>query len=231
MMGGATGSVAHSLFPGVTATPGAYALVGMGTAFAGIVRTPLTSVIMIFEMTRDYSIIVPLMISNLISFFISQRLQPEPIYEALALQEGVYLPTAESREEFAGTRVSEVMDTTAPMLSLDADLDTARRALDERKGTSWPAGEQDFLRAVVKRGQIEAATSAHLIRDLVDDNNAYPYTHADHPLSHALELMRDAGVDSLPVVSRANIHKMIGVVTLRGILAVYGVGDPGMSAK
>ena len=58
----------------LTANPGAYALVGMGAAFAGIVRTPLTSVIMIFEMTRDYSIIVPLMISNLISFFISQPL-------------------------------------------------------------------------------------------------------------------------------------------------------------
>ena len=68
----------------------------MGTAFAGIVRTPLTSVIMIFELTRDYSIIVPLMISNLIAFFISQRLQHAPIYEALALQENVYLPAGES---------------------------------------------------------------------------------------------------------------------------------------
>ncbi len=109
MIGGTVGSVVHGLLPGVTANPGAYALVGMGTAFAGIVRTPLTSVIMIFEMTRDYSIIVPLMISNLISFFISQQLQREPIYEALALQEGVYLPTGESRDELAGIRVSEVM--------------------------------------------------------------------------------------------------------------------------
>ena len=75
MMGGAVGSVAHLLLPSYTAGPGAYALVGMGTAFAGIVRTPLTSVIMIFEMTRDYTIIVPLMISNLIAFFISHRLQ------------------------------------------------------------------------------------------------------------------------------------------------------------
>ena len=89
MIGGAVGSVAHTLLPDATASPGAYALVGMGTAFAGIVRTPLTSVIMIFEMTRDYSIIVPLMISNLISFVISYELQREPIYEALALQEGV----------------------------------------------------------------------------------------------------------------------------------------------
>ena len=75
MMGGAVGGVAHTLFPASTAGPGAYALVGMGTAFAGIVRTPLTSVFMIFEITRDYTIIVPLMISNLIAFFISYKLQ------------------------------------------------------------------------------------------------------------------------------------------------------------
>jgi CIC family chloride channel protein len=94
MVGGSVGSVAHHFFPNTTATPGAYALVGMGTAFAGIIRTPFTSVIMIFELTRDYSIIVPLMISNLISYFISWRLQREPIYEALAHQEGIYLPNA-----------------------------------------------------------------------------------------------------------------------------------------
>jgi len=69
----------------------------MGAAFAGIVRTPLTSVIMIFEITRDYTIIVPLMISNLIAFFISHKLQRQPIYEALARQEGVHLPIAHSR--------------------------------------------------------------------------------------------------------------------------------------
>ena len=60
--------------PDITGSPGAYALVGMGTAFAGIVRAPMTSVIMIFEITRDYSIIVPVMIANLLSYFISQRL-------------------------------------------------------------------------------------------------------------------------------------------------------------
>jgi H+/Cl- antiporter ClcA len=82
MIGGTVGSVAHHLLPHITAHPGAYAVMGMGTAFAGIVRTPLTSLIMLFEMTRDYSAIVPLMISNLISFFISQQLRREPIYEA-----------------------------------------------------------------------------------------------------------------------------------------------------
>jgi len=87
MMGAAVGGVAQKLFPGYTAGPGAYALVGMGTAFAGVVRTPLTSVFMIFEITRDYTIIVPLMISNLIAYFISHKLQRQPIYEALSAQE------------------------------------------------------------------------------------------------------------------------------------------------
>jgi CIC family chloride channel protein len=64
MLGGSVGTVAHHFFPVYTATPGAHALVGMGAAFAGIVRAPMTSVLMIFEMTQDYAVIVPLMIAN-----------------------------------------------------------------------------------------------------------------------------------------------------------------------
>ena len=79
MLGGAVGTGAHHLFPAYTATPGAYALVGMGAVFAGIVRAPMTSVLMIFEMTQDYAVIVPLMIANLVSLFISSRLQRQPI--------------------------------------------------------------------------------------------------------------------------------------------------------
>src|SRR5438067_632680 len=89
MLGGSLGTLAHRLFPAYTATPGAYALVGMGAAFAGIVRAPLTSVRMICVITQDYAVIVPLMISNLVSLFISSRLQRTPIYEALAIQDGI----------------------------------------------------------------------------------------------------------------------------------------------
>ena len=94
MLGGAVGQAAHTLLPDHTGNSGAYALVGMGAAFAGIVRTPMTSVIMIFEVTRDYTIIVPLMIANLVSYVLAQRLQKLPIYEALTRQEGVIMPSA-----------------------------------------------------------------------------------------------------------------------------------------
>lgn len=227
MIGGATGGVAHSLLPEFTATPGAYALVGMGAAFAGIVRTPLTSVIMIFEMTRDYSIIVPLMISNLISFFISRQLQPEPIYEALALQEGVYLPTAESREELTGTRVHEVMRSGAPLLPLETTLENARQFLKREESNSWPAGDQNGVAGVIRRGQLESQAGAQpvkTVRDIIPPGSDYPYVHSDHPLSYALERMRDAGIDALPVVSRGDIREILGVVTLARILKTYGVG-------
>src|SRR5579884_4192475 len=156
MIGGSIGSVAHMLLPGLTANPGAYALVGMGAAFAGIVRTPITSVIMIFEMTRDYSIIVPLMISNLISFVISQQLQREPIYEALALQEGVYLPTGESREELEGVRAGEVMLTGVDPLPLNASVAAAKALFEEQHCHAWPVGQRDNVVGMISSNQIDA---------------------------------------------------------------------------
>jgi CIC family chloride channel protein len=224
MIGGAVGGTAHSLLPAITANPGAYALVGMGTAFAGIVRTPLTSVIMIFEMTRDYSIIVPLMISNLISFFISRTLQPEPIYEALALQEGVYLPTGESREEFAGIRVSEILDRDAELLPEAAELDQAVAFLKARACSSWPTGDERCVRGMVGMHQLETApVGASTVADLIGNASQFPHVHMDHAASQVLERMRGSGVDSMPVVSRADIHELLGVVTLTRLLAAYGI--------
>jgi CIC family chloride channel protein len=233
MVGGSVGYGAHALFPGLTANPGAYALVGMGTAFAGIVRTPLTSVIMIFEMTRDYSIIVPLMISNLISFFISQQLQHEPIYEALALQEGVYLPTGESREELEGVKVRSVMLVDVEPVPANATLQEARLALEQHSCHAWPVGDVSNLIGMVTTHLIETAPStASTVKDLIGESHDYPFIHGDHPASVALERMGSHGVDAIPVVSRANIHQMFGVVRLNDILAKYGVaGIPGVLAK
>jgi CIC family chloride channel protein len=224
MIGSAVGSGAHTLLPGITAGPGAYALVGMGAAFAGIVRTPLTSVIMIFEMTRDYSIIVPLMIANLVSFFISRTLQPEPIYEALALQEGVHLPAAGGREEFEGIRVQDVVDRDAPLLPTGAAFEEARVFLADKGCNAWPVGDGRVVRGVVATQQLEAAPKgATLVRDLIDGGSEFPHVHMDHSAGQVLERMRGRGVDSMPVVSRTDIHELEGIVTLSGILAAYRV--------
>ena len=93
MAGGALGVFVHSYAPFPTADPGAYALVGMGTLFAGIIRAPMTSVFMIFEITQDYQILVPLMLANMLSLTISRHFQPTPVYHALLQQDDIHLPS------------------------------------------------------------------------------------------------------------------------------------------
>ncbi len=214
MMGGSVGSIAHTLFPGSTASPGAYALVGMGTAFAGIVRTPLTSVIMIFEMTRDYSIIVPLMISNLISFFISQKLQRQPIYEALAHQEGVHLPTLAERGGNSGLKAADLMLTDSPMLPRLVAIEQLRAQIEKANCSSWPVGDDGRLYGMARDRQ-----------GVPEVRSTYPSAYPDLSLNQTLEIMREHKVDALPVVSRANIHHLLGIVTLRRLLSVYQIQE------
>jgi CIC family chloride channel protein len=233
MLGGAVGSVAHWLLPHQTAGPGAYALIGMGTAFAGIVRTPLTSVIMIFELTRDYSIIVPLMISNLISFFISYRLQREPIYEALALQEGVYLPTGEARHGLEEIRVSDVMQSTAAPFPADMSVAAALQQFQKMGRNVWLVGELNWLYGTVTLPRLEEVKnpSSTLLNQVVNPEDRFPYVYPDHPLSLALERMGSAGTDTLPVVSRANRRRVQGIITMADVLRTYGVKQQEVEKK
>lgn len=228
MLGGALGAAAHSFFPAYVATPGAYALVGMGTAFAGIVRAPMTSVVMIFEITRDYAVIVPLMISNLVSFFISSRLQKQPIYEALARQDGIHLPTAEARQQ-EPRRVMLAMRPVQEVLPADMTAPEALAKVHSGDINAWPVGDGAGIIGVIsleKLQQAAAASQPKPLKELLDQED-FPHVHADHSLSLALERMGAHQVNALPVVSRADVHKLEGVVTLKDVLALYGVGASG----
>src|SRR2546423_1066713 len=159
MLGGMVGTAAHKLMPGFVAAPGVYALVGMGTAFAGIVRAPMTSVVMIFETTRDYAVIVPLMISNLASFFISSRLQREPIYEVLARQDGIHLPTAASRAQNGQRQVIQAMRPATEALGV---LTTVQEALDKVRTSefhAWPVEGEKGVVGVVSWTALQKAAS------------------------------------------------------------------------
>ncbi len=228
MLGGTIGGVAHNLFPNHTATPGAYALVGMGTVFAGIVRAPMTSVVMIFEITRDYAVIVPLMISNLVSLFIASRLQKQPIYEALARQDGIHLPTSETRQQEGLRQVLLAMRPAKEIFSADMTVQEALEKILSSESTAWPVSDDRGLIGVLSFGKLQQAAAAgpepKQLKELLDGID-FPHLHADHSLSLALERMGAFQVNALPVVSRANIHKLEGIVTLKDVLALYGVGS------
>ena len=228
MLGGIVGTAAHHVAPAHVAAPGVYALVGMGTAFAGIIRAPMTSVVMIFETTRDYAIIVPLMISNLVSFFISSKLQREPIYEVLARQDGIHLPGAESRSVERQRRVISAMRPATEILDSESTIQEAMEKVRASAFHSWPVTDKLGVGGVVSLSTLQKALqeSGGASRRLKEFVNVceFPHLHGDHPLSVALERMGTTHLDVLPVVSRADVHKLEGVVTLHDVLSFYGLG-------
>ncbi|MGA3078649.1 MAG: chloride channel protein [Bryobacteraceae bacterium] len=240
MLGGAVGGVAHLLFPDYTGSVGAYALVGMGTAFAGIVRVPLTSVIMIFEITRDYSIIVPLMISNLISYFISSRLQEESIYEALLHQDGIHLPSGAKARE-ALLMVGQAVRQTPESLPASLRAGDAAAMVNRETG-AWPVVDQTGLRGMLRVEQLDRAMAEgegertldqlvpapHLDRLTAEE---FPHLHADQSLDFAMRRLAETGLKVLPVVSRTNIRELKGTISMQGILAAYAMGNVDREAE
>ena len=226
MLGGVVGNVANHFFPHTVRTPAAYALVGMGTAFAGIVRAPMTSVLMIFEITRDYAVIVPLMISNLVSFFISAKLQPKPIYDELAHQDGLHLPRAESRQQETQRQVHQAMREATEVFQVDTTVEEAWQRARSSGFKAWPVSDDNGVIGVVSLARLRQwageGSADKTLRELVG-GGGFPHVHIDHPLYVALDRMGTSQLELLPVVSRANVHQLRGVVTLEDILEQYGV--------
>jgi CIC family chloride channel protein len=226
MLGGAIGTVAHHLLPAYTATPGAYALVGMGALFAGIIRAPMTSVLMIFEMTRDYAVIVPLMIANLTSFFISSRFQKQPIYDALANQDGIHLPSHSTRNEPNQRTVLQIMRKTPEILPAEMRVQDVIEQTRASKLRTWPVAEKDYFLGILTSETLECAfvdgRKEQPLKDLVETLQV-PHLHTDQALHLALERMSKHHLDVLPVLHRADLHKLEGVVTLPDVLDAYGI--------
>jgi CIC family chloride channel protein len=226
MLGGSVGTLAHHLFPAHTASPGAYALVGMGAAFAGIVRAPMTSVLMIFEMTQDYAVIVPLMISNLVSLFIASRWQPTPIYEALAIQDGIHLPSAEARQRRSERQVIRIMRPLTDALLAEISIREAVARLQSSKSQASVVVDDNGLAGVINLPTLTQQLQENAdkpLRELLDPV-IFPHVHADQGLDVALERMGVNHIDILPVVNRADVRKLEGVIRLRDVLDSYGIG-------
>jgi chloride channel protein, CIC family len=228
MLGGAVGGAERILFPQLTATSAAYALVGIGVLFAGFLRAPMTSVFMVLEVSGNYSIIVPVIIANTIAYLISRGLQPVPIFDLLSRQDGIDLPSMEEEREMTLVRVEDAMlPPPATVLSDDLTVDEAvRRAehaasdvlLVRRSPSGWSQVRKDDLRKLASEGKSELSLMSAM------SAKRAPSLHPDQPLDTALHYIYDFPL--LPVVHRADMHRLEGVLTMADILRAYrGAGD------
>jgi chloride channel protein, CIC family len=146
MLGGAVGSVEQHFFPHLTGTVATFALVGMGTFFAGFLRVPITSVFMVIELSGSYTAVLPVMISTMVAYFISRRFQKVALFDLLARQDGLVLPSIEERREHLTLVVEDAMRPPREViiaLPNEPVLEIARRIEDR----------QAAIAEVAKRGQ------------------------------------------------------------------------------
>lgn len=219
MAGGAVGIGMHAIAPFPTGDPGAYALVGMGALFAGIIRAPMTSVFMIFELTQDYQILVPLMVANLLAYAIATRFQPKPIYHALLEQDGIHLPGQASRFAAGTSRAGDIMKPVSFFIPEDSSIEQALALIANDPSDSFLVGSQRRIAGIVSRHDLEEVARAGPpgvpIAPLV--MSSWAHVHADHSLELALQRFRE-NPGLLPVLSRGEATRVEGVITLEAIL-------------
>jgi chloride channel protein, CIC family len=223
MIGGAIGGLEHHFFPQVSAAVGPFALVGMGTFFAGFMRVPITSVFMVVETTGSYSIVLPVMISNTIAYLISRAYQDVALFDLLAKQDNLELPSMEEQREQIVLRVEDAMrKPDLPPLQagdpLARALESAATTTEEVLLVSFPTGRW----AEILRKDLPAVAEAHphetQLREILSTARL-PVLHPDQRLDDALRFIQ--GHALLPVVGRGGSRKLEGILSLQDILDAY----------
>jgi len=223
MLGAFAAGLEHNLFPHLAISTGTYAMVGMGVLFAGFLRAPMTSVFMVLEVSGNYSIILPVIVANTFAYVISRALQPVPIFDMLTRQDGLDLPSMEEQREEDVLRVEDAM-REPPNLVLDAEQ-TIRQAVQQLNGveaenilvrrhrTGWNTVTSSELRTMLSEGNGELSVlSALPVREI-------PYLHPDHSLDVAMRYVYRWPV--VPVVSRADLGKLEGILSKEDVLKGY----------
>jgi CIC family chloride channel protein len=224
MLGGVAGFLDVNLFHHPQNGIGAFALVGMGAVFAGVVRAPITSVLIIFEMTGSYGLILPLMIANMTSYAIAKHYRGTPIYEALLVQDNIHLPhrTKPAPHELEKLTVAEAMTPDPTVIDAELSLDSALEKVRTLNFPVLPVVEQDgrcvglITRARLERNIAEKSAALTVGEVTSPATFAYP----DWTLSHAIVEMNHARVIKLCVVERNSHHKLVGILTMSDIVRV-----------
>ncbi|HKW41569.1 MAG TPA: chloride channel protein [Gemmatimonadales bacterium] len=226
-LGAAYGVASHQVLPMGTESPNALAVVGMAGLVAGATHAPLTAIMMVFEMTGDYGLIIPLMLTSVLAYGVARRLHPESVYTEWLVRRGVVLSQGADAAVMARVAVSECMNPNPAVIQADAPLEAVRRTLQEGRQTDFPV--------VDATGVLVGMVSAAGLREAAEDGDTPeglilaadlatpepdPVT-TDDTLLTALRRFARRDADALPVVDSARREHLVGLVTRQDVLSSY----------
>jgi CIC family chloride channel protein len=226
-LGGLVGTIAHKIAPLQTADPGAYALVGMGAVAAGAMHAPITAIVIIFELTNDYRIILPLMISCIISVLIATRLKTDSIYTLKLSRRGINIFQGQEINVLNSLKVSQVLKTDYERVYADTPL---RNLMD----LTVRSPHLNFF-VVGRDDHLLGGISIHDLRKIIYEAEtlepilvAYdfltPIRHYFTPkdtLDVVMKAFGETNVDELPVVDEVDEKRLIGTVSKNDVIEIY----------
>jgi CIC family chloride channel protein len=233
MLGAAFGQVANALFPAITAPAGAYALVGMAAVFSGAAHAPVTAILILFEMTGDYHIILPLMLTTVMSTLVSRILSQESIYTLKLTRRGVHLQQGKDIDVMQSIVVRDAMSTDVDTVPLSMSLQELAEELARTHHHGFPVVDKEGLLAgVVSIQDLERAKMAGSIEEKtvgdIATRQGLLVAHPYEPMWKALRRLGRRGVGRLPVVEEEGSRRLVGVVRRADIVRAY---DQAMAAR
>ncbi len=226
-LGLAFGQFFANLFPGLGITPGAFALVGMASVFAGAERAPMSTIMMVFEMSGDYQLILPLLLATVVATLLGDALHPESIYQVILSRRGLSLLRLRDTDLLQSVRVSEVMRADIPKLYADDTLSTLEEALVLSHHHGFVLVRRDDPEHVfgivtlsdVEKARKEGCEGTTSLREICQKtvHCALP----DEPISEVLERMAQRDIGRMPVVDTHNRRKPVGFVRQADLAKAY----------
>jgi CIC family chloride channel protein len=227
MLGAFFGYFVHSYFPEITAEPGAYALVAMGGLVAGTTRAPVTAIIIVFELTNDYNIILPLMVTVVISTILSSKLSRESIYTLKLVLRNIYIKEGTASNIMESIFVKDVYTTDFDSIKISDNFNEVVNKVIHGSGRKFPV--------VNDNNELKGIILTNTIKDYLFDKDSLKYLLVASDLLSpnfdtvllsdncqvALEKMKNHDYDGLAVVESHESNLLIGMVWRKDIQDEY----------
>ena len=225
MFGFVFATTSNLLF-GVSLNPAAFALVGMGGMLAGINSTPLTAMMLVFELTRDYRIILPLMLASILSYVVVLYVNKRTVYAQALLKEGIDVSAMGEVDILGRVKVKQLMIPNVETVSYRMPFqELLRNLLHSAYGEVCVVNDEDQLMGVISLKSVRQALITHELVDLLIAGDLVipiPAVTENDPVSGALANIQKFDIENIPVVSSIiEPCKITGILRHQDILQAY----------
>jgi len=227
VIGGAFGAIAHSLFPAMTANPGAYAAVGIGGFLAASTHAPLTAIFLLFEMTGNYMIIIPIMVTSVIGTVVASKFYDDSIDTVDFTREGIDIHEGRETAIMKSIKVGKIISEDVDFVSENANVDQLLQIFSMAK-------DRFYFPVIDGTGHMTGIVSLQDVKNILHDQNKRENATVgsvcarkvicltpDDNLYRAMELFDLKGIEEIPVVESLDDKWVVGMLKRRDVIAAY----------